>query len=268
MQAARDHGEREPAEDRAAALRVAIASNPVWYHTIELAPGEVTPGYVDLREIAERVLPDDLSGRRCLDVGTFDGFWAFEMERRGGTVIATDVDRIDDAEWPPHRRAELRRSSDELGSNLGNGFRIASEALGSSVERRVCNIYDLSPEAVGGDVDFAFIGALLIHLRDPVKGLERTRGTLRPGGELRLLEPYSRLLGWRARRTPVARFQPLETSFNWWVPNVAGLEAWLRVAGFEAPRRLGTMRPRSRPELRQRYVLLSAVRPGDAAPPS
>lgn len=37
--------------------RDAIASNPVWYHTIELAPGAVTSGVVDLRGAAAKLLP-------------------------------------------------------------------------------------------------------------------------------------------------------------------------------------------------------------------
>ena len=38
-------------------------------------------------------VPADLSGLRCLDVGTMDGFWAFEMERRGAaSVTAIDLD--------------------------------------------------------------------------------------------------------------------------------------------------------------------------------
>ncbi len=55
-----------------------------WYHTQELAPGLVTPGMFDLRPYVERYgLPASMEGMRVLDVGTFEGFWAFEMERRG-----------------------------------------------------------------------------------------------------------------------------------------------------------------------------------------
>src|SRR5205807_1718583 len=70
-----------------------------WYHTIELAPGVETPGWFDLRDvIAEVPLPTSLAGARVLDVGTFDGFWAFEMERRGAAeVVAIDV--LDPAGW-------------------------------------------------------------------------------------------------------------------------------------------------------------------------
>ena len=240
------------------AVRDAIASNPVWYHAIELAPGAVTPGQIDLRPVADRVLPDDLSGRRCLDVGTFDGFWAFEMERRGGEVIATDVERVAAAEFPPHRREELEARQRELGTELGRGFEIARATLESSARRVVCNVYDLDAAALGGEFDFVFVGALLLHLRDPIRGLERARSVLRAGGELRLFEPYSSGFGLRARRTPVARFQPLDTSFNWWLPNLAALDAWLQVAGFSERRRLGRLTPPAKPEMRQRHVVFSA----------
>ena len=43
-----------------------VVFESVWYsalhHTIELAPGRATPGMVDLRSVAPRVLPDDLDG--------------------------------------------------------------------------------------------------------------------------------------------------------------------------------------------------------------
>src|SRR3954454_5758740 len=85
-----------------------------WYHTIELEPGVVTPGYFDTRQAA-RVVPmaASLAGLRCLDVGTYDGFWAFEMERRGAAeVVAIDVLEPDRWDWPgdidPAVRDELR----------------------------------------------------------------------------------------------------------------------------------------------------------------
>ncbi len=238
----------------------AIAENPTWYHSIELAPGVVTPGRVDMRAAAERVLPDDLSGRRALDIGTFDGFWAFEMERRGAEVVAIDVERVDAAEWPPRNRARLLAEVDRHQLELGRGFRLAAGLLDSTVERRICSVYDLGPEAIGGGVDFVFMGALLLHLRDPVQALENVRASLRPGGELRSMEPFDLGLTARSPRAPAARFQPLETPFNWWLGNIAILRDWPRAAGFGRPRLLRVLRPPSVQQMRQPYAVHSCPR--------
>jgi tRNA (mo5U34)-methyltransferase len=234
--------------------RRALSENQVWYHSVELAPGLVTPGQVDLREVAAKLLPDDLGGKRALDVGTFDGFWAFEMERRGAEVVAIDVERLEAAEWPGRSRARLERRAEEMDIQLGRGFRLASEALGSRVERVICNVYELSPEAIGGSVDFCFSGAILLHLRNPVRALERIRATLAHGGELRLMEPVSLSLSVRSPRRAAARFQAAETDFNWWLPNLAALRAWPRAAGFEDVRRIAIVRPPSVERMRQAYA--------------
>src|SRR3954447_15154722 len=86
-----------------------------WYHTLEL-PGLTTEGVFDLRLYLDRYgLPDDMAGIRALDVGTWDGFWAFEMERRGATVVALDLDDERDLDWPapflPAHHSEQERGS-------------------------------------------------------------------------------------------------------------------------------------------------------------
>ena len=97
-----------------------------WYHTQELGPGVVTQGMFDLRPYVERYgIPADLTGLRALDVGTFEGFWAFELERRGAEVVAIDVDSIQDLDWPPR----LRPAAD---GRRGEGFEVAREALSAA----------------------------------------------------------------------------------------------------------------------------------------
>lgn len=238
----------------------AIEANPVWYHTIELAPGIVTPGQIDLRRLAAKVLPDDLAGRRALDVGTFDGFWAFEMERRGAEVVAIDVDRLESAEWPPISRTRQEAEAAARGIELGRGFAFAHEALSSAVERRVVDVYDLTPEAIGGPVEFAFSGAILLHLRDPVRALEQIRGALSEAGELRLLEPFSPRLTLLSPRSPSASFRAAFEGFNWWLPNLASIGSWLRAAGYREERRIAIVRPDGCPEMRKWQAAYSARR--------
>jgi SAM-dependent methyltransferase len=245
--------------DREAAAQRALEANPeLWYHTIDLAPGVTTPGYIDERRVPPKVLPDDLSGKRALDIGTFDGFWAFEMEKRGADVVAIDLEKIDDAEFPPLSRPMLEQRTVDQGTELGLGFRLASEALGSSVERIVCNVYDLAPERIGGQVDVAFNGATLTHLRDPVAALERIRETLAPGGTLYSIEPMDLPLTLRSPRRAASAFRAHNSEFTWWHPNLAQVGAWLHAAGFTKTERLAITRPPSKERRPAFYVAHSA----------
>ena len=210
------------------------AGNPRWYHTIELRPGEVTPGMIDLRRVAPKVLPPDLSGRRALDVGTYDGFWAFELERRGAEVVATDVAHAHDADWPPHRREELRAEADRLGVELGLGFRLAAQALGSRVRRVACDVRSLDAEAIGGPVDLIFCGALLLHLRDPLRALERIRGVCREW--FLSAEQIDLQLSVLRRGRPVLRLDGVSELVQWFIPNAAAHRRLLEAAGFTLER--------------------------------
>jgi len=49
-----------------------------WFHSIELAPGVVTPGLDTTRDRLDRLqIPLDLRGKSVLDVGAWDGFFSF-----------------------------------------------------------------------------------------------------------------------------------------------------------------------------------------------
>jgi tRNA (mo5U34)-methyltransferase len=178
--------------------------------------------------------PGALQGRRALDVGTFDGFWAFELERRGASeVIASDLDRFDETEWPPLNRARLAAQAGDTGP--GERFAIARELLRSNVKRVVASVYELTPERIGGTVDYAVLGDLLIHLRDPVRGLEAMHGTLTPGtGRLLLLEEVSVPLTLLRPRAAWASFQARGSNYNWWQANYRCLCDWIALAGFAA----------------------------------
>src|SRR5690349_16445626 len=132
-----------------AEVRAKIASVPHWYHCIEVAPGIVTPG-VDRTayNIQHMNLPQDLAGKRVLDIGACDGFYSFECERRGAAeVIAID-------------------------GNPATGFGVARELLDSQVPFYQMNLYDLRPETFG-QFDLVLCLGVLYHLRHLLLGLER-----------------------------------------------------------------------------------------------
>ena len=63
-----------------------------WYHSIDVAPGVTTKGMFDNRHALSVIPFTDLRGKRCLDVGTHDGFVALHMERQGASeVVAIDL---------------------------------------------------------------------------------------------------------------------------------------------------------------------------------
>ena len=223
----------QPAPDRAE-LQRRIAANHDWYHTLELAPGVLTPGIVDVRPVVPRVpMPASLAGMRCLDVGTWDGFWAFEMERRGADEVHA-VDVPDPYRWDWPARARIQESYEGGKANLdtiranGNGFPIAAEVLGSAVQRHEMTVYDISPDALG-TFDFVFVGSILLHLRDPVGALERIRSVTR--GEIVFNDCIEWVLSKLFRRSPMARLDA-EDRVWWWQPNLAALHSMIEQAGF------------------------------------
>ncbi|MDQ3936493.1 MAG: class I SAM-dependent methyltransferase [Actinomycetota bacterium] len=196
-----------------------------WYHTIELAPGVTTPGWFDLRPFMHAYgLPERLDGKRALDVGTWDGFWAFEMEKRGAEVVALDLDDERDLDYPPRRRPKEFPEEPR-----GQGFRIAKEALGSDVERVSLSIYDATPEELGS-FDLVFCGSVLIHLRDQLLALERIAGLC--SGTFISAEEYDRLSG--LVPFPVSRYlADRDKAVVFWLPSVRTWRRMLWTAGFD-----------------------------------
>ena len=69
----------------------------LWFHTFCLDGRVYTPGIARDHRYRLPILPEDFSGRRVLDVGTFDGFYAFLAEARGADrVIAIDNEQYVD----------------------------------------------------------------------------------------------------------------------------------------------------------------------------
>jgi tRNA (mo5U34)-methyltransferase len=197
-----------------------------WYHTLEL-PGLTTEGLFDMRPYVPAYgLPASLAGMRVLEVGTWDGFWAFEMERRGAAeVVALDLDDERDLDWPPRRRDF---NPDVL---RGDGFRTAAALLGSKVERRVLSVYDATPEVLG-EFDLVLCGSVLIHLRDQLLALERICSLVKPGGTFVSAEEYDRMAD--LIPVPMARFRGNRpNSVVFWIPSRRAWSQMLWYAGFD-----------------------------------
>jgi ribosomal protein L11 methylase PrmA len=76
-----------------ALARATVGAVPFWFHTFALnrAEGIYTPGAARDHRYRVSALPEDFAGMSVLDVGCFDGFYAFLAERRGAErVVAVD----------------------------------------------------------------------------------------------------------------------------------------------------------------------------------
>ena len=101
-----------------------------------------------------------MAGFRALDIGCSDGYFAFEMERRGADVTAID--------FVPENYT---------------GFATARRILGSQVAYSMDNVYNLSPETYG-TFDIVLFMGILYHLRKPLAALDAIRSVMKPGGQL------------------------------------------------------------------------------------
>ena len=218
-----------------------------WYHTLELPGGQVTEGMFDLRHQQHNYgLPERMDGMRALDVGTWDGFWAFEMEKRGAEVVSLDLDDERDLDWPPRRRPKQFPETPR-----GSGFRLAKDLLDSKVERVNLSIYNATPEEIG-QFDFVFCGSVLIHLRDQLLALERIarlcRGTFVSAEEY---DPLANLVPF-----PVSRYHAdRDRAVVYWLPSIRTWRRLLWTAGFDKIEQKGRFKMRARAGWSVRHVV-------------
>jgi SAM-dependent methyltransferase len=142
------------------ALKAEIARYE-WYHSIEVAPGVVTPGWPEagtVQFISEELARHDLAGKRVLDIGCRDGIFCFAAERAG----AAEVIGIDN---------DLSRGAIEF---LIPYFR-------SRVRMHEVNFYDFDDTH---GFDFVIFAGVLYHLREPFHALRRIANVMRPGATL------------------------------------------------------------------------------------
>ncbi len=183
-------------------------------------------------ETIRRVLPEDLTGWRALDIGCNAGFYSFEPAKRGASVLGIDHD--------PHYLAQAEWASRQL-------------ALSGAVELRQLDVYQL--DQLEEHFDLVLFLGVLYHLRYPLLGLdlvaELVDGLLvlqtltMPGVEGAAIPndvPFKQRWRLRGPGWPTMAFIEHELAgdpTNWWVPSEPAVEAMVRTTGLRIVSRPG-----------------------------
>jgi tRNA (mo5U34)-methyltransferase len=153
---------------------------PLWFHTFALNAehGIYTPGVARDHRYRIPVLPASFEGLRVLDVGTFDGFYAYLAEHRGASrVVAVDNEQY--VGWVKARWGVTLKG--------GEGFRAIGELIGSRVEYVRGDA--LALPFAGERFDLIFCFGILHRVESPLGLLRGLAGLLAPGGRV-LVETY------------------------------------------------------------------------------
>jgi tRNA (mo5U34)-methyltransferase len=186
-----------------------------WWHSFELPDSTLIEGVHSLdaqkQRIARFPIPADLTGKRVLDIGPWDGWFTFEMERRGAEVVAID-------RWDNPR------------------FREMHAALGSRADYRQLNVYEISPAALGQFDVVLFLG-VLYHLKHPLLALERVCSVTRSFAAVESFALTERYLpGMQVEQYPLLQFFERDgfggQFDNWFAATPQCLLGMCRTAGF------------------------------------
>jgi tRNA (mo5U34)-methyltransferase len=227
--------------------RATVEAVPFWFHTFALnrAEGIYTPGAARDHRYRVCALPEDFAGMSVLDVGCFDGFYAFLAERRGAVrVVAVDNEQ--------YRLWVASRWGVELEG--GEGFRAVHGLLGSAVEYRRMDAFAL--DGLEERFDLVYCFGILHRVENPLGLLRVLRGQTVDGGTV-LVETYG--VGPEDRNGPAIRVsEPGEVyardDFVYWGFGDAGLARLARIAGFSRVESLVDVEVDGHPRIMARLV--------------
>ena len=210
-----------------------VDSKP-WFHRFTLVDGITTSGLysVDAHAwIDETFRRLELRGKKILEIGTWDGPYAFALEARGALVEATDIQNPDET-----------------------GFNVAKRILNSNVHYTRVSVYDVEKHFPRASFDYILFLGVFYHLKYPVLAMEALSRLLKDEGRLffegECLLNYAqradgRAPSWLDRRIiasfgrskyPVSLYysgQYKGDDSNWHIPNFACLDEWMKTAGLQ-----------------------------------
>ena len=201
-----------------------------WHQRWEVFENVFTPGRNPISMLLDNVqLPADLTGKRVLDIGAWDGAASFECERRGAKeVVALSLENPETT-----------------------GFNRLKTVLGSNVQYVMGSVYNLL-QHVSGKFDIVLFLGVIYHNRYPLLAADQIRLVTR--GELFVESfvidnsfiPQGKSMaekGSLSAISPVLVETPLWQFFendelggdstNWFGPNITAVLRGFHSAGFD-----------------------------------
>ena len=160
--------------------RRTLAEVGLWFHTFALnrAHRIYTPGKARDHGYRLSAIPDSFDGMRVLDIGTFDGFYAYLAEARGADRVVA-IDNEQHIHWVKDRwGVELEGAE---------GFDAIHRLLDSDVEYRKLDAFEIG--SLDEEFDFIFCFGLLHRVENPLGLLRLLTERLAEGGQI-LVETY------------------------------------------------------------------------------
>ena len=180
-----------------------------WHQGWDIFQGVRLPGRNSVEEMCKRIqLSSDLTGKRVLDIGAWNGAFSFECERRGASeVVAFSLENPETS-----------------------GFSRLKSALESKVKYVTGSVYNLYEYELGKFDVVLFLG-VLYHLRYPLLAIDRLQNVC--GGDL-LIETH---IVDEIAEYPIWRFYPGadlgNDPSNWFGPNIVAVITAFQTAGFD-----------------------------------
>ena len=243
------------------AARAVLDRVPFWFHTFSLDRSDelYTPGVARDHRYRIPALPEDFSGMSVLDVGTFDGFYAFLAEARGaGGSSRSTTSSTGCGSLALGRRARGRRG-------------VHGDPGVARLDGRVPPSRCLRSDQLNEAFDLIVCFGILHRVDNPLGLLNVLRRRLSAGGRV-LLKPTAQPIGRstpRRRSTPMrqARSTLATTSCTGASARQSRAMAEMRASGVRALRRPGYRRSSARHRHATRPGALATCGPPWLMPP-
>jgi len=193
-----------------------------WMHCIDLGNNVITPGKWQRNPYIEQAFDKiDFRGKKVLDIGTCNGIWSFEAEKRGASEVhSIDYLTHDDYWCTP-------------------AYKFAHNTLQSkAIYNPDISVYDVETLGIT-DFDVIIFCGVYYHLKNPLLALSKLRKVLKTSGhciiEGPILKDYEHAVAgflYKDIANNTGYFGNWDSS-NWWVPSGRCLREWVECSFFD-----------------------------------